>query len=99
MILLMFASCFITTTNPLRMYVISDPLPSFSCSFPQPAMSWYTVQRTERTSDCCGQNCSPAEPTEPETGYSCRLYVVLPALKASARRSNMAPETEGNEGN
>lgn len=70
---------------------MSAASPSSSCSCPQPAGSWYTVPHTERSSDCCGLNCSPFQPTEPETGCSCRLYVVSPAWIASAHRSNMAP--------
>lgn len=65
--------------------------PSSSCSCPQLAGSWYTVPHTERSSDCCGLNCSPALLTEPETGYSCMQFVKLPALTASAHKSNMGP--------
>lgn len=72
----------------LWMSVVS---PSSFCFCPLPAGFWYTVLHTERSSDCCGLYCSPAQPIEPETGCSCRLYVILPAWKASAHRNNMAP--------
>lgn len=69
----------------------SSSSPSSSCSFPQPAGSVCTVQHTERSSHCCDLNCSPAQRAEPETGCNCRLYVVSPAWRASARTSNTAP--------
>lgn len=70
---------------------MSAASPSSSCSYPRPAGSWCTAPHTERSSKCCGPDCSPAQPTEPETGCSCRLYVISPAWIVSARRSNTAP--------